>query len=105
MSNNENFPTIEALATEHDRVTREIEKLPNTDAGDEERERLNNRLWSLRALMGATASKSKGELLALARILRDEYTRDANFECHVPGSARDLARALAEGVMAMQVAA
>jgi hypothetical protein len=98
------FPTIETLAAEHDRVTAEIAGLPKTPAGDEEAERLNNRQWALRALIESIPPKTPPKLYAMARILKNEIARDPHFECHVSGSARGLARAFSDAVMATQAA-
>jgi uncharacterized protein involved in exopolysaccharide biosynthesis len=99
------FPNIESLASEHDRISREIDELPLTCAAEEQRRRLNDSLWAIRALIAATPSKTQAELQAKTRIFQVEAARDGEFECHVPGSARDLSRSVAADVMAMQIAA
>lgn len=99
------FPNIEALAAEHDRLTGEIARLPQTAAGDEDAKHLNDRQWEIRALIAATLSYSQSELNAKARIFQAEAARDADFECDCPGSARALARSIAADVMSLKVTA
>jgi hypothetical protein len=100
-----NFPNIESLAAEHDRIAAKIAELRETPEGDEEGKRLNARSWAIRALISATPSKSQAELYAKTRIFQVEVARDSDFECHVAGSARDLSRSIAADVTAMQIAA
>lgn len=100
-----NFPNIESLALIHDRISREIDELPLTRAAEEQRSRLNDQQWAIRALISATPSKSQSELHAKTRVFQVEAARDADFECDVPGSARDLSRSIAVDVMAMTIAA
>jgi hypothetical protein len=96
IGNFRDFPNIKSLALIHDRIAREIEELPQTRAGDERASLLNGRLWRLRGLIASTPPKTQADVQALIRICRAEAARDPDFECHVPGSAQDLTRALTE---------
>lgn len=70
--------------------------------GDEAtREAAWSAVWALRAEVAATPARTFSELRAKASILAAEAKRDAMFECDAPGSARDLALALARDVMAL----
>lgn len=90
------FPSLESLARVHDRVAARIDELPLTRAVEEQRRRLNDRLWSIRAVIATTPPKTQADIQALVRIFREEAARDSEFECDCPGAARDLARGLAE---------
>lgn len=101
----ENRKIIEYLAAEHDRIAAKMDALPMTDECEEEFERLNKLTWAIRAIIAATPSKSQSELHAKTHIFEVEAARDPDFECHVAGSARDLARSIAADVMALKAAA
>ena len=85
-------PTIEAL-------TSELMAVDGTHADDDGR--LYERHWALRALINATPARTFSEMMAKARALQIESARDEDFECHVPGSARELAKSLVEDILMM----
>jgi hypothetical protein len=87
-------PTIEALTSELTAVDR-----LHTDGPD--CERLYERHWALRALINASPARTISEMRAKARALQIECARDEDFECHVPGSARELAKSLVEDILMM----
>ena len=89
-------PTLEALASE-------LFAVDGTHAADDGR--LYERNWALRALINATPARTISELRAKARALQIESARDEDFECHVPGSARELAKSLVEDILMMDARA
>ncbi len=84
------IPTLEALASE-------LFAVDGAHADDDGR--LYERNWALRALINTTPARTISELRAKARALQIEYGRDEDFECHVPGSARELAKSLVEDIL------
>ena len=90
--------TIEMLTDELERVT---EIVGGEDIDDEADRALWARHWALRGLIQAMPARTHSELRAKARVLEIEAERDEHFECHVAGSARELARSLAADVIAL----
>ena len=86
-------PTIEAL-------TSELIAVDGTQVADDDG-RLYERNWALRALINATPARTISEMMAKARALQIKSARDEDFECHVPGSARELAKSLVEDILMM----
>lgn len=89
--------TIEMLMDELERV----EDIAGGEVDDETDRALLERCWALRGLIQSMPARTHSELRAKARALEMEAERDSCFECHVPGSARELARSLAADVIAL----
>ncbi len=95
------FPTLETLLDELERVDAELRRLA-ADAEDSVYIATYERHWALRGLINATPSRSLSDIRAKAAVLRMEAARDADFECDVSGSARELAKSLAADVVALE---
>lgn len=90
--------TIEMLTDELERVA---EIAGGEDIDDEADRALWARHWTLRGMIQAMPARTHLELRAKARALEIEAERDESFDCHVAGSARELARSLAADVLAL----
>lgn len=100
------FPTLESLVAALDAIERERARLDREGVYDDAvRESLNRRDWALRDMVAATPARTLADLRLKAGVVQREAERDKDFECHVDGSARDLARSLAADVLAIPNAA
>jgi len=95
-----NSPSIAAMAAELRAIDAAFSKAYECDS-DEISDHLNDCRWELRARIAEMQSKSWADIAIKSSIFEAEATRDGEFECHAPGSARDLARSIAADVLAL----
>ena len=94
-----NSPTIEMFVGVLEATDRELTSLWAIDGNDEEYQQAYKRHWAVREAINAAPARTFSELKAKARALQIEYGRDEDFECHVPGAARELAKSLVEDIL------
>lgn len=100
-----NFPTLEMLIDELERVDAEHAHLHASEVDDATIAPVDERHWALRALINTAPARSLSELRTKARAIQIAMALDSDFACHVPGSARELAKSLVADVLTMNFAA
>ncbi len=95
------FPTLEMLVAELERIDAEHHRLHADDVDDATIEPVYERHWALRALINATPARCPSGLRAKDRAAQIATALDPDFACHVPGSARELTKSLADDALAI----
>ena len=94
------IPNLEILIADLEIADLEHSRLYD-EGNDEQYQQAYEHHWSVREAINATPARTLSELRAKARAAVIALDLDEDFECHVPGSARELAKSLVEDILMM----